>query len=112
PLAAPAVVGRAVAPERATVRIGVLTALTGPYADAAGYGSVVATRMAVEDFTASTRPPFKIEVVAGDMLDKPDIGLTVARSWYDQNGVDMVVDVPNSAVALAVAALTRDKNKV
>jgi branched-chain amino acid transport system substrate-binding protein len=110
-LAAPAIIGKAAAAE-APVKIGVLTALTGEYADAAGYGSVAATKLAVEDFIASAKPNFKIDVVPGDMLDKPDIGVTVARTWFDQDGVDMVVDMPNSAVALAVASLTREKNKV
>jgi branched-chain amino acid transport system substrate-binding protein len=112
PLATPAIVANAAVPGAATVRVGVLTALTGEYADAAGYGSVEGTKMAVEDFIAEHKPGFRIEVVPGDMLDKPDIGITLARSWYDQDGVDMIVDMPNSAVALGVATVTREKNKV
>ncbi len=87
-------------------RIGVLTALSGAYQDGAGQGSVLAAQMAVEDAGAAA------EVLAGDMLDKPDVGLAVARAWFDRDGVDAVVDVPNSAVALAAAGLVRERNKV
>ena len=112
PLATPAIVANAAVPGAPAVRIGVLTSLTGEYADASGYGSVEGTKMAVEDFIAEHKPGFAIEVVPGDMQDKPDIGVTLARSWFDQEGIDVVVDMPNSAVALAVATLTREKNKV
>jgi branched-chain amino acid transport system substrate-binding protein len=112
PLATPAIVANAAVPGAPAVRIGVLTALTGEYADASGYGSVEGTKMAVEDFIAEHQPGFRIEVVPGDMQDKPDIGVTLARSWFDQDGIDVAVDMPNSAVALAVATLTREKNKV
>lgn len=111
PLATPAIIRNAAA-GGPSVRIGVLTALSGEYADAAGYGSVEGTKMAVEDFIAENKPGFGIEIVPGDMLDKPDIGITLARRWYDQEGIDMVVDMPNSAVALGVATVTREKNKV
>jgi branched-chain amino acid transport system substrate-binding protein len=93
-----------------TVKVGVLTALTGEYSDAAG--SVQSVQMAAEDFNRDKRPDFKIEVLAGDMLDKPDIGIEVARTWFDRDGVDAVIDMPNSAVALGVATLVKDKNKV
>ena len=112
PLATPAIIRNATAAGGPSVRIGVLTALSGEYADAAGYGSVEGTKMAVEDFIADHKPGFGIEIVPGDMLDKPDIGITLARRWYDQEGIDMVVDMPNSAVALGVATVTREKNKV
>ncbi|MDR3531986.1 MAG: ABC transporter substrate-binding protein [Rhodopila sp.] len=112
PLATPAIVANAAVAGGPAVRIGVLTALSGEYTDAAGYGSVEGTKMAVEDFIAEYKPGFTIEVVPGDMLDKPDIGITLARTWYDQDGIDMIVDMPNSAVALGVATVTREKNKV
>ena len=95
---------------RPTLRIGVLSALTGEYSDAAG--SVPAVQMAVEDFTRKNSPDFAVEVVAGDMLDKPDIGIGVARTWFDRGAVDAVIDMPNSAVALGVANLVKEKNKV
>jgi branched-chain amino acid transport system substrate-binding protein len=93
------------------VKIGVLTDMSSIYADSQGKGSVIAAQMAVEDFGGSVlgKP---IEVVGGDHQNKADIGLNIARTWYDTDGVDVIVDVPNSAVALAVQSLTRDRNKV
>ena len=88
---------------RAPLRIGVLTTLSGPAADGAGTGSVLAARMAV---TAAGVPA---EVLSADMGDRPDIGAALARAWLDQ-GVQAVVDVPNSATALAVAGLVRERN--
>ncbi len=95
-----------------TIRIGVLTALSGDYTDGAGGGSVVATKLAVEDFIRDYKPGFKIDVISGDMQDKPAIGLSVARAWFDREDVDMVTDVPNSAIALAVADLAEQRDKV
>jgi branched-chain amino acid transport system substrate-binding protein len=93
------------------VKIGVLTDMSSIYADAEGKGSVIAAQMAVEDFGGSVlgKP---VEVVGGDHQNKADIGLNIARTWYDTDGVDVIVDVPNSAVALAVQSLTRERNKV
>jgi branched-chain amino acid transport system substrate-binding protein len=88
------------------MRIGVLTALSGAYQDGAGQGSVLAARMAAEDAGIA------VDILAGDMLDKPDVGLSVARAWFDRDGVDAIVDVPNSAIALAVAGLVRERNKL
>ena len=85
----------------ASVKIGVLTDLSGPYADLAGRGSVLATQMAVEDFRKA-HPDFKVEVVSADHQNKPDVGSALARKWFDQDGVDVVVDAASSAVALAV----------
>jgi branched-chain amino acid transport system substrate-binding protein len=93
-----------------TVRIGVLTDLSGPYSDSTGTGSVLATQMAAEDAMAAW-PGLRVEVISGDMENKPDVGVGLARRWFDQNGVHAVVDVPNSAVALAVAGLAREKNR-
>ena len=91
--------------EARLVRIGVLTSLSGPYQDGAGQGSVLAAQMAAADAGVP------VEILAGDMLDRPDVGLEVARRWFDEEGVDVIVDVPNSAVALAVANLARERDK-
>ena len=77
----------------------------------AGAGSVVAARMAVEDFGAAKKG-MKVEIVSADHQNKPDVGSQIARQWYDVDKVDVIVDVPNSGVALAVNQITRDKNKV
>lgn len=101
--------GRAQPP---TIRIGVLTQLSGDYTDAAGHGSTVAAKLAIEDFVRDHKPGFKIDLIEGDMQDKPDIGLSVARSWFDRDSVDLIVDVPNSAIALAVQGLAKERDKV
>src|SRR5215831_9985523 len=93
------------------VKIGVLSDMSSLYADIGGPGSVVAAKMAVEDFEKAHHPKFKIEVVGGDHLNKPDVGSQIARKWYDEDGVDVIVDVPNSGVALAISQITKEKNK-
>ena len=93
------------------VRIGVLTDMSGLYADISGPGSVWAARRAVEDFGAAEKG-MNVEVVFADHQNRPDVGSTVVRQWFDTDGVDVVVDVPTSSVALAVNELTRDRNKV
>jgi branched-chain amino acid transport system substrate-binding protein len=93
------------------VRIGVLTDMSSLYSDSGGKGSVIAAQMAVEDFGGSVLGQ-KIEVVGADHQNKPDVGANIARAWYDTDGVDVISDVPNSAVALAVQQITRDKNKI
>jgi branched-chain amino acid transport system substrate-binding protein len=93
------------------IRIGVLSDMSGPYADSSGPGSVLGARMAAEDAMRDF-PDVTVEIVVGDMLDKPDIGVGIARRWFDQDGVAAIVDVPQSAVALAVAGLAREKNRV
>jgi len=95
-----------------TIRIGVLTALSGDYTDPSGGGSVLAAQFAADDFVREHKPNFKVEVIAGDMQDKPEIGLSVARDWFDRDEVDMVTDMPNSAIALAVAGLAKERDKV
>jgi len=92
------------------VKIGVLNDMSGPYADYQGQGSVIAAQLAIEDFAAKAGRP--VELVSADHQNKTDIGASIARRWFDQDGVDLIVDVPNSAVALAVANLAREKNKV
>lgn len=93
------------------VRIGVLSDMSGVYSDVGGPGSIVAAQMAVEDFggTVLGQP---IEVLSADHQNKPDIGSNVVRQWIDVDGVDMVTDVPNSGVALAVQSITRERGKV
>ena len=92
------------------IKIGVMNDMSGLYADIAGPGSVVAARMAVEDFGAAKKG-MKVEIVSADHLNKPDVGSTIARQWYDVDKVDVIVDTPNSGVALAVNQITRDKGK-
>jgi branched-chain amino acid transport system substrate-binding protein len=93
------------------VKIGVLNDRSGVYADLSGEGSVVAARMAAEDFDAAGKG-INVEIVSADHQNKPDIASNIARQWYDQDGVDVIVDVPNSAAALAVNTITREKNKI
>lgn len=93
------------------IKIGVLNDQSGTYADLSGPGSTWAAKKAVEDFCKTTTCD-KIEVVFADHQNKPDIGSNVVRQWYDVDGVDMVVDVPTSSVALAVNEITKEKNKV
>ncbi|WP_224701870.1 ABC transporter substrate-binding protein [Devosia aquimaris] len=93
------------------IKIGVLNDRSGVYADLSGEGSVIAARMAVEDFDAATKG-IKVEIVSADHQNKPDIASTIAREWYDQDGVDMIADVPTSSAAFAVNDVTRDKNKI
>jgi len=92
------------------IRIGVLNDQSSLYADLAGQGSVIAARMAVEDFGAAKRG-MKVEVLSADHQNKPDVGSAIARQWYDVDKVDVIFDVPNSGVALAVNQITRDKGK-
>ncbi len=99
------------AAQEKTVKIGVLTDLSSLYSDITGQGSMLAAQMAVEK-SGLLAKGWKIEVVSGDHQNKADIGSGIARQWYDRDGVDVIVDVPNSAVALAVSGLTREKNKV
>src|SRR3984893_7833447 len=92
------------------IRIGVLNDQSSLYADLAGQGSVVAARMAVEDFGAEKKG-MKVEVIFADHQNKPDVGSAIARQWYDVDKVDVIVDVPNSGVALALNQIAREKGK-
>jgi len=94
----------------AAVRIGVLTDMSTQFAAWCGRGSVVAAQMAAQDFAAAFGSPFRIEVLQADHQNKPDIASSIARRWYDAAGVNAILDVPNSAAALAVNALARDSN--
>jgi branched-chain amino acid transport system substrate-binding protein len=93
------------------LKIGVLSDMSGLYADLSGPGAVASVKMAVEDAGGSAAG-MAIEVVSGDHQNKADIGATMARQWFDESGVDVIVDVPNSAVALAVMGVSRDRHKV
>ncbi|MBN8926148.1 MAG: ABC transporter substrate-binding protein [Rhodospirillales bacterium] len=93
------------------VKIGVLTDMSGVSSDGTGRGSVEAARMAVEDFGGSVLGA-PIQVVFADHLHKADVGSAIARRWLDAEGVDVIVDIPDSAVALAVQQIVRERNKI
>ncbi len=93
------------------VKIGVLTDMSSLYADATGKGSVAAVQMAVTDYGSKVKGK-PVEVIAADHQNKPDVGVGIARNWYDNDKVDAIFDVPTSSVALPVSALTREKNKI
>ena len=93
------------------IKIGVLSDMSSLYTDLAGAGSVAAARMAVEDSGIEKRG-YKVEFISADHQNKPDVGSSIARQWYDTEKVDVIVDVPNSGVALAVNQITKDKGKV
>jgi branched-chain amino acid transport system substrate-binding protein len=99
------------AEEPAPLKIGVLTDMTGPYGDAAGAGSVTAATLAVEDF-GPTVLGHRIEIVSADHQNRPDVASDIARRWFDRDGVAMVTDLTNSAVAIAVQAIAREKHRV
>ena len=94
-----------------SLKLGVLNDRSGPYADSGGEGSVVAAQLAIEDFKPAEKG-IKVELISADHQNKPDIGSSIARRWYDQEGVDVILDVPISSVAFAVSTLTREKNKI
>lgn len=95
-----------------TVKIGVLGDMSGVFSDLSGSGSVVAAQMAVDDFVAANKPSFKIELISADHQNKPDVGSNIARQWYDTAAVDMITDVINSGVALAVAQVSEQKDRI
>ena len=103
--------GRAPQISDGVVKIGVLNDQSSLYADLGGQGSVVAAKMAIEDFKAKEKG-LKVEVIFADHQNKADVGSQIARQWFDAEGVDVIVDVPNSGVALAVNQIVRDKDKV
>ena len=94
-----------------TVKIGSLSDQSGLYADLGGPGSTLAAQMAVED-SGMTAKGWKIDVISGDHQNKPDVGTAIARQWFDVDKVDVIVDVPNSGVALAVKNVIKEKNGV
>jgi branched-chain amino acid transport system substrate-binding protein len=93
------------------VRVGVLNDISSVYADFQGPGSVISAEMAAEDYGGKAGGK-TIEIVSADHQNKPDVGAAIARKWFDAEGVDMIADIPNSAVALAVSEIARARNKV
>jgi branched-chain amino acid transport system substrate-binding protein len=92
------------------IKIGVMSDMSSLYTDIGGSGSIAATRLAVEDSGIEKRG-YKVEIVTADHQNKPDVGSAIARQWYDADKVDVIVDVPNSGVALAVSGVTKEKGK-
>jgi branched-chain amino acid transport system substrate-binding protein len=109
--AAAALIGTAAQAEDINVKLGVLSDMSSLYADIGGPGSVVAAKMAVEDFNPAAHG-IKVEIVSADHQNKPDVGSNIARQWFDVDHVDAILDVPTSSVALAVSDVAREKNKV
>jgi len=93
------------------IKIGVLTDMSSLYSDLAGAGSVAAAKMAVADFNPAAKG-MKVEIIAGDHQNKPDIASSLANSWFDVDKVDVIVDLVNSGAALAVSEVAKQKNKV
>jgi branched-chain amino acid transport system substrate-binding protein len=106
------VAGRAWSQTRPVVRIGVLTDLSGPYGGIAGQGSIACARQAAAEFAANASPAFGIDVISADHRNDAARGASIAAHWFDQDGVDLILDVPNTDVALAVSAVAREKNRV
>ena len=103
--------GGAAHAQQVTVKVGVLSDMSSLYSDIGGAGSVAAAKLAIADF-AKANPNVKVELVSGDHQNKPDVGSQLANQWYDVDKVDMIIDTPNSGVALAVSQITTTKNKV
>src|SRR5580700_3524313 len=93
-----------------TIKIGVLSDFSGPFADQVGKGSLVGAELAAEDF-AKEAGGLKVEIVSADHQNKPDIGVAIARRWVDEEGVDAIVDLANSGVGLAVNTVMHEKNR-
>ena len=91
------------------LKIGVMNDMSSVYADYQGQGSVIAAKLAVDEFSAKLGVP--VEIVSADHQNKPDVGAGVARRWFDNESVDVIMDLPNSAVALAVLTIATEKNK-
>jgi branched-chain amino acid transport system substrate-binding protein len=97
--------------QQVNVKIGVLSDMSSLYSDIGGAGSVVAAKLAIADFIKAN-PNVKVELISGDHQNKPDIGSQLANQWYDVDKVDLIIDTPNSGVALAVSQVTASKNKI
>src|ERR1700709_734262 len=108
-IAVPALSRRARA-QNAAIKIGVLNDQSGPYTNTGGITGVVCAKQAVEEFAAAKG--MHVEVIAADHQNKPDLAVSIARQWFDRDGVDMLLDVPTSSVALALQSVVREKNKV
>ena len=94
-----------------TIKIGVLNDQSGPYTNTGGLTSVICAKQALEDFGIAAKG-LNVEVISADHQNKPDVAVSIARQWFDRDGVDVVLDVPTSSVALAVQGVTREKNKI
>jgi branched-chain amino acid transport system substrate-binding protein len=94
-----------------TVKIGVMSDMSSLYADIGGPGSIAAAKLAIADYTKD-HPNVKVEMITGDHLNKPDVGTQLANQWFDVDKVDMIIDIPNSGVALAVSQVASNKNKL
>ncbi len=101
--------GRRAAAQQPTIRIGVLSDMSGPYRDISGPGCVAAARQAVQDIAGASG--LQVEILQADHQNKADVGLNIARQWFDREGVDAITDVNNSGIAFALNGLTREKNK-
>ena len=94
-----------------TLKIGILNDQSGPYTNTGGLTSVICAKQALEDFGVSSKG-MNVEVIAADHQNKPDLAISIVRQWFDRDGVDVLLDVPTSSVALAVQSVVREKNKV
>ncbi len=94
-----------------TVKLGLLTDMSGVFSDFSGRGSVVAAQLAIEDFRKD-HPNVDVQLLTGDHLNKPDVGSAIVRQWIDTDHVDAIIDVPNTTIALAINQLARQNNKV
>jgi branched-chain amino acid transport system substrate-binding protein len=92
------------------IKIGVLNDQSGPYTNTGGITGVICAKQAVEEFAASKG--LNVEVISADHQNKPDLAVSIARQWFDRDGVDMLLDVPTSSVALALQSVVKEKNKV
>jgi branched-chain amino acid transport system substrate-binding protein len=106
-----AVLAAGTAQAQTTVKVGVMSDMSSLYADIGGPGSTAAAKLAIADFMAANKD-IKVELLSADHQNKPDIGSGIVNKWYDTEGVDLVIDVPNSGVALAVSQIASSKNKV
>jgi branched-chain amino acid transport system substrate-binding protein len=97
--------------QQITVKIGVMSDMSSLYADIGGPGSVAAAKLAIADFVKD-HPNVKVDLINGDHQNKPDVGSNLANTWFDVDKVDMIIDIPNSGVALAVSQVTSQKNKL
>jgi branched-chain amino acid transport system substrate-binding protein len=95
-----------------TVKVGVLTDMSGTYSDLAGAGAVLATEMAIADFIAEAKPEFKVEMVSADHQNKADIASNKAREWFEREGVDTATELVTTSTALAVMKVAKEKNRV
>ena len=95
-----------------SVKIGVLTDLSGTYSDLAGSGAVLATKMAIDDFIANEKPNFKIEMVSADHQNKADIASNKAREWIERENVDTVTELVTTSTALAVMKVAKEKDRI